>query len=463
MNFNKLFKLLEPAPFPNEMTDEKQIDKTYRYWRVRIFYSLFLGYVFFYFTRKSFTFAIPYMIKEFGFTKAKVGLLGTIFCIVYGSSKFLSGIISDRSNPRYFMSIGLILTGIFNILFGLSSHIYLFAIFWGINGIFQGWGWPPITKQLTHWYSKKERGAWWSIIAISHNVGGAIIPIVVTFCARQMGWRYAMYIPGIICIIMGLMLFNRLRDIPQSLGLPPIEKYKNDEEIYKNNSKCRKGTNVLSAKQILFEQVLSSKFIWLLAVAYFYTYVVRTAVNDWTVLFLIQEKGYSEVAASLSIAWFETGGLIGMLIAGWSTDRFLKGKRVSFMIFCAVGMVFAVSALNYLPPVSIYIDYVLLGIIGFMVYGPQMLVGIVAAETVDKKAACTANGFVGCWAYVGGAVAGYPLGVMIDKSWELYHIVLIACCVALMLVLISFTFFAERKAKNKKLVNEFKDFSIDEA
>ena len=48
------------------------------------------------------------------------------------------------------------------------------------------------------------------------------------------GWRYAMFIPGILCIIMGLVLINRLRDTPQSLGLPPIEKFRQD---YPNSQK----------------------------------------------------------------------------------------------------------------------------------------------------------------------------------------------------------------------------------
>lgn len=452
MKITSFLNILEPAPFKPEIKDEQLVKRKYKYWRFRIFYSLFIGYTFFYFTRKSYTFAMPFMAQDLGYSAKELGILGTVLYIVYAASKFISGVTSDRSNPRYFMSIGLILTGVFNILFGLSSNIVLFALFWGLNGWFQGWGWPPITKQLTHWYSKSERGTWWSICGISHNVGGALIPILAAYCAGQFGWRYATLIPGVLCVLVGLFLIDRLRDIPQSLGLPPIEKFKNDinelsgDETPKNNA-ATNHSQLLSAKQILFEQVLTNKYVWMLAIAYFYVYVVRTAINDWSPLFLIQVKGYSKFAASSSIAWFEGGGLLGMLAAGWGTDKFLGGKRIPFMIGCSILMVLAVTMLNYSTINSMYFDYSLIGLIGFLVFGPQMLVGMIAAEAVDKKAACTANGFVGCAAYVGAAATGYPLGVIIDKSWNTYYIVLISCCIVLTLILSTMVLFTNRSAK----------------
>ena len=62
------------------------------------------------------------------------------------------------------------------------------------------------------------------------------------------------------------------------------------------------------------------------------------------------------------------------------------------------------------------IDFILIGSIGFFVFGPQMLIGLAASEYVDKKAACSANGFVSWFGYVGAAAAGYPLGILISIS-----------------------------------------------
>lgn len=99
-----LLDLLKPAPIALEEQDPEQVNKNYKYWRLRIFYAMWAGYAFFYFSRKSFTFAMPIMQSELGMGKFELGLLGSILYISYGASKFLSGILGDKSNPRYFMS-----------------------------------------------------------------------------------------------------------------------------------------------------------------------------------------------------------------------------------------------------------------------------------------------------------------------------------------------------------------------
>ena len=154
-----LLSFLKPAPYKEEIQDPDEVKKGYKYWRFRIFYGMYFGYIFYYFSRKSFTFAMPALMADLGFDKSQIGILGSVLSITYGLSKFLSGVLSDRSNPRYFMAVGLILTGCLNIFFGLSSSILFFVIFWGFNGFFQGWGWPPCARLLTHWYSQKESKA----------------------------------------------------------------------------------------------------------------------------------------------------------------------------------------------------------------------------------------------------------------------------------------------------------------
>lgn len=104
-----------------------EIDKTYRYWRLHLMIVSYIGYAVFYFTRKGFNFVMPEMLADLGLQKADIGIMGTAFYLTYGVSKFLSGVIGDRSNPRYFMGLGLIATGVVNIFFGLSSSIFMFV------------------------------------------------------------------------------------------------------------------------------------------------------------------------------------------------------------------------------------------------------------------------------------------------------------------------------------------------
>jgi len=420
-----MINFLRPPQPIKEIDNPDTVQKEYKYWRIRIFYTMFIGYVFYYFTRKSFTFAMPALMLDLGLDKAQLGILGSILYITYGISKFVSGVMSDQSNPRYFMAIGLIITGFTNIFFGLSSSLILFAVFWGVNGWFQGWGWPPCARLLTHWYSQSERGTWWSVWSTSHNVGGLLIPIIAGYCAQYMGWRYAMFIPGTLCICMGFLLINRLRDTPQSLGLPPVEKFRNDHTAL---SKASKDEVELTTKQILFDYVLTNKWMWILAIVSFFVYIVRMAINDWSALYLIETKNYSMIKANACVSLFEIGGLFGMLAAGWLSDKLCDGKRGPMNVLFSVGMLVSLLFFWLSPDASLFLDSVTLFTIGFFLFGPQMLIGLTAAELCHKKAAGTASGFAGWFAYFGAAAAGYPLGKVAQEfGWAGYFAILSIC------------------------------------
>ncbi len=436
MSFKTILQVLQPAPFIDPIEDKQTVDRDYKRWRWRIFYSMFVGYMLYYFTRMHFVFAMPGMIEELGYERAQLGILTSILSISYGVSKFVSGMIGDHSNPRYMMAIGLIATGIVSLFFGLSSTLLFFALFTLLNGLFQGFGWPPCARYLTHWYSHNERGTWWSCWNISHNIGGALIPIIVAFVAYYYGWRFGLFVPGVLCIIGGLFLINRLRDTPQSLGLPSIEEWRDDYSAGEKKVKSHEEKE-LSTKEALFEHVLKNPFIWLLGIAYLFIYVTRGAFNGWTHLFLIQEKGYDQISASYSIFFFEAGGIVGSLFAGWFSDRYTMGRRGPVNVVYALALVGATILFWLVPNGHPILDYMSVSLIGFLVFGPQMLIGLAAAEIAHKKAAATATGFLGLIAYLGNSLSGYPLGRIIDDwGWEGFFIAAAVCCAMATLFLI---------------------------
>lgn len=458
MGLARVLNLLQPAPHAEKMTDPLEVTKEFRYWRLRIFYSMYFGYLFYYFTRRSLTYVSPFLIQDLHLTPSEIGWLGTTLSITYGVSKFTSGALCDRSNPRYFMSIGLILTGICNIFFGCFSSLLMLCFLWGLNGLFQGWGWPACTKQLTHWFSHSERGTWWSVCSTSYTVGGVLVAYLATFCAGLYGWRVGMWIPGVICIGVGLWLLNRLRDVPQSLGLPSVEEYRG--EAVPETDVDKENIDRMSVKQILFEQVLNNKYVWVLAFSYFFIYFLRTAADgNFCVSYLMQAKEYSSIQAAACVSWFEIGGFFGILAAGWSSDFWFEGKRVPLTVMAALLLILALTGFWYLPPGNVIQGCVLMTAIGFLVFIPQMLVGLAAAEFVSKKAAGTSNGFVSCLAHLGAASAGFPLGRVIELfGWYGFAVTLIASSVVTFVVLLPIwgvkSKAAYDEAKEKELLAE---------
>lgn len=451
---NYLSGLLKPAPCLVEIHDPGEIKSLYQYWRIRTFYSMYVGYVFYYFTRKSFSFITPFLCTDLGFDKADLGILASILSIAYGASKFTSGILCDRSNPRYFMALGLIMTGVLNILFGMCSSLFLFALIWGLNGWFQGWGWPPCAKLLTYWFNRKERGAWWSACTTSHTVGGFLIAYFAAYCGQQYGWRVGMYMPGVLCIGVGFFLLNRLRDVPESLGLPPIDSLQKgpvesgaSEEMRELRaleqtehppvSSTAHTDEPLSVKRILFEQVLNNKYIWMLSASYFFVYLIRSAVNDWAPLYLVETKGYSPFIAAGCVSWFEVGGFIGLVFAGWGSDYWFHERRVPFTILFSVGLAASLFIFWIFRSEYFIVEALIVSLIGFFVFGPQMLVGLAAVEFVDKKAASTSNGFAGCIANIGAACAGFPLMKLTTAwGWGCFSLVLAVCAVVIIIILL---------------------------
>ena len=430
---------------------------------------MYFGYAVFYFTRKSLTFVAPVMISRHILTLASFGLINTVFYLLYGSSKFFSGIISDRVNARYFMSIGLIITGFANIAFGLSSHLLWFFVFWMINAIFQGWGWPPCAKLLTHWYPRAERGRWWSLWNTCHNVGGALIPLLVGFILLKFNhWYLGMMIPGFIGVVMGIFLMIGLRDVPSSLGLPEpasITAAENEESV---------GSDTDPLGVILSRYVLRNPYLWLLAISYVVVYVIRTAINDWGSLYLSQNIylsgsiNHRVMLSNDSMSFLEIGGFLGSLAAGWMSDIIFKGKRSQTNVIFTLGTIASVLLFWCVRSPSFYLQATAIFIIGFCIFGPQMLIGVAAAEVSHKRAAGAATGFVGLFGYLGAALTGYPMSQLLGATqhahhnWSAFFEVLVICGVIAAVLLSSVWYFMARKESATTSFTSVKDHILEE-
>ncbi|WP_420888735.1 MFS transporter, partial [Clostridium haemolyticum] len=177
--------IFKPAPHIKRLPEEK-IDAAYKRYRIQVFLSIYIGYLTFYFVRSNFSVAKMYLVKE-GFSVTQLGFIASGLGIAYGISKFVMGNVSDRSNPRFFLAAGLILSGVVNILFATTTSTMFMFVLMLLNGWFQGMGWPPCGRTMTHWFSDKERGVKMSIWNTAHNVGGGLIAAIVVFGVNYFG------------------------------------------------------------------------------------------------------------------------------------------------------------------------------------------------------------------------------------------------------------------------------------
>ena len=426
-----MLKLFRPAPVIDPLPKER-VDKEYKKLRWQVFLGIFIGYAGYYLVRKNFSIAMP-DLEEMGFDKADLGWALSAVSIAYGISKFVMGTVSDHSNARVFIPLGLVASAVIMTIMGLIpwsvsslSILFMFCLLF-VNGWVQGMGWPPCGRVMVHWFSVRERGVKMSIWNVAHNIGGAVMaPLAVLGITVFGHWNGAFYFPAIVAVLIAIVAYMLVRDTPQSCGLPPIELYKPEECMQAYSADQEKE---LSTREILFKHVFNNKLLWVIAFANAFIYFVRYGVLDWAPMYLEQVKQMNLANSSWSYFAFEIAGIFGTILCGWLSDKVFKGRRSPVTIIYMLLVMVAVYV--YWNSASATVTNVAMAAIGFLIYGPVMLIGVSALDLVPKKAAGTAAGFTGLFGYLlGSAVfANIGMGYIFEHfGWNGGFILLLAAC-----------------------------------
>lgn len=466
---NAFIEFFKEPPTKEVTMNSEEIKKTYSHFRWRIFYSSFIAYVVFHICRKNMAVALPSMGEALHLSNTELGLLGSSLYITYGIGKFINGILADKSNVRTFLPTALILSAICNLCFVLSAvfvtpgHmtffglpsatvlLWLLCFFWGANGWFQSMGFPPVAKSLSYWFSNSERGTKWSLWSTSHQIGVFAAVMISGFVIERFGWMAAFYMPAIICIVTGLWLFNRLRDKPQSLGLPDVEKFREEPQVACSPTE---ETDNRSYFKIFKENILCNPIIWMLAIAYIFVYIIRFGTEDWLVKYLVEVKHNSLTLASSKLSTLALIGAFGAIFAGIISDKIYKGNRTPINIIFLICLIFSLLAFAANPASNNTMDFVYAAMIGMFTSGPQMLIGgLCAVESSSKKVASASIGFTGIFGHVGAALSSGGTGFMVDKfGWNgaiAFWLVSTVICVIICTILLVYEKFKKCQKVNQ--------------
>ena len=384
------------------MKNEKQFRRAQ--WKF-IFCSM-IAYSFFYLTRKNLSMAQPGMLEEGVISIYALGTIMTVHGVVYGCSRFVNGFWADRLNGRIFMTIGLALSAAMNFFFGCTSWTLLFAAFWIINGFTQGMGFPPCAKMLTHWIHPKELATKMSVWNTSHSFGAVM---ALGLCSLLLGlgfnWRWCFWVPAVLAGFAAVFCFFCVHDSPTEAGV---------EELEIEGGRTADDAHMVTQAERR-RLVFGNRVIWLVSMANFFVYIVRFGFLDWGPTFLKQFKGVPVAKGGLMIIAFELAAVVGTVFAGWITDKLFRGRGQRTCVFCMLFAALFSFGFWYLPNgAPIWQATLLLMGAGFCIYGPQALIGIVAANQATKEAAAMANGFTGIMGYASTTVSG--LGIAFIKE-----------------------------------------------
>lgn len=410
-----LRKFLTPPSSPR-LNDQNKIDHLYNINRWKVFLGIFIGYAAYYLVRKNFALAIPDLINQ-GYTKTELGFALSGIAISYGISKFVMGSLSDNSNAKRFIPLGLILSAGIMLFFGFSpfatSSVFIMFLLLLVNGWAQGMGWPGCGRVMVHWFSYGERGTKMAIWNVAHNIGAGLVGVIAVIgLSLTNDWKSAFYFPAILAIIIAIISYFLITDTPKAIGLPPIEEYKKSDHQTEPNKD--------SFKKLFFKYIINNRSLWYLAIANLFVYMIRYGVIDWAPTFLQEEKGFSKEEASWAFAIYEFAGIPGTILCGWLSDKFFKNRRSPISIIY-MSLVLVALFIYWINPVGNFtIDIIALLLIGFLIYGPVMLIGVQALDFSHKNAAGTAAGLTGLFGYLGGSViANLLIAIIVEHfSWN---------------------------------------------
>ena len=382
-------------------------------------------YTSFYMCRYNLSIANKAISDEFGFTKENMGDILAAQFYAYAIGQVVNGLITDRLGGKKALLIGAAGTIISNLAFGAASFwgfLWLFVVLRGIDGYSQSFGAPGFIKLNASWFSQNERGTFAGVFGFMINLGRVAInqlgPALLggfvflgLWQIPPLHWRWLFYVPAGIAAIVAVALVIFAKDTPEEAGFHGIYKGEADHD----------DADVHGNMKEVFLQIVTNKFVWIMAAAYSCTGAVRQTIDQWFPRYM-QEAHQINLDSALFLV---VGFLIpfvasaGSFISGLISDHLFAGRRapVAMGIYCLEVIVILVAS-QLSGPVPIAIAFVT---VAFTVNSTHSLLGPAAAMDIGgRKAAAFASGCINSFQYIGAGVAMQILGRLLERTGYKY-------------------------------------------
>uniref|UniRef100_H2YK13 Sugar phosphate exchanger 3 n=1 Tax=Ciona savignyi TaxID=51511 RepID=H2YK13_CIOSA len=405
--------------------------------------------------------------------KGLFGDLDSAFLLTYAIGMFFSGMIAERVSLRYFLSIGMILCGIFTSMFGLGyfggiHSLAFYLVSQVLNGLTQTSGWPGVVTCVGNWFGKQRRGL---IMGIwnSHTSFGNILGSVIASIFVGYSWGLSFIVPGIIIATMGVICFllmvdrNNLNVDITTLycpthGVAPhilVQTYTvifstfmsdpDDMNLVNHDSSQIKyqslpKSEVGTIKPIGFIGALRIPGVIEFSLCLLFAKLVSYTFLFWLPFYLKSTSSLNATMAGLMSTLFDIGGIFGGITAGLLSDHSgACATTCSLMLLVGAGMMYL---FNTYASVSTTVSITLLIITGAFVNGPYALITTAVSADLgthevlkgNAKALSTVTAIIDGTGSIGAAIGPYLTGVISKTGWKSVFYMLIAANFSAMIV-----------------------------
>jgi len=365
----------------------------------RIFLITYMVYASYYLARLNYSVAIPFISIDLQYPKFILGLVSSAFSISYAVGQFVNGHLVDSLGAKRIILLGLVLSASMSLLFGYADLFIFLVIIWGVNGYAQSTGWPSVVKIISNWF-KSNIGTIGGIFGSCFLVGNMIAWPLLGYITANYGWRAAFLTPPLILILMAAIL-----------GLFVDEKPEENEqnvttEVLKDNFR--------------FKQILLSKRLVTISLAYMLLQFVRSGFTLWAPSYLFETWSLPFDITGYLAAVIPFGGIVGSAISGWLSDRSKKLRRQSIILLLILSLSLILPIFYHASSLSLQIGVALLFLSGFMLYAPHILIAtVIPMEYKDTHGAGSVAGFIDGIGYIGSTFADPFIGWIVDaQGWN---------------------------------------------
>jgi sugar phosphate permease len=363
-----------------------------------------------------------------GLSGTQTGAILASLKVSYGVGQFINGQLAERISPRRILALGMLASAALNVLFGFSTGFYFLLFVWASNGFFQSMGWPPTVRVVGNWVPVVRRGKAIGILGTGYQVTLGLTYFVAGQSAELLGWRGALVVPAAILAAVAIVMLLFLKESPDDDG---------KSEPY--GDAPRQSARFSLAHTLWM--TMSNPALWLLGVSLGLLNACRYGFVDWGISHLVEVQNAGVGESALKYVVLAVGAVAGSYVAGWASDRFFGSRRAPVICILLVSLSLLTIAYEAVAQVSAWGTILLLVVIGFCIFGPQvLLVGTAPADLARGGATAAAAGFVNFMGYMGAAVGdqitgyykmpehgGWQVAIYIWAGWALAAAAFAAC------------------------------------
>ena len=366
--------------------------------------TLVLAYIGIYLCRKNLAVAVPILQRDWALSKEAIGLVGSVSTVAYAVGKVLLGPIIDRLGGRRALLGSMILVAVFGALGAFSPSLAALTFFYSANRFAGSAGWGAMVKIVPEWFPRPKWPLALGILSLSFVFGGALAVALAGLIAKVSGdnWRMVLGLPSV--VLLGMVMLTWLA-LVRSGGMTAAAPASASDG---GSFHWRQIPELFRLRQLHVICALSFTLTFL-----------RETFNFWTVDYLTTEGGaeLSTGAAALLSTPFDIFGSLGILALGWIYGRLTESarRRLLFGLLSALSML-----LLWLPEAAQYGLWAVaavIGLVGFLVYGPySLLAGVLSVEVRGRGYAATVAGLVDGAGYFAGVLSGSFFGYLLSQG-----------------------------------------------